>query len=286
MNGAQQGFTLVELILVMVLTAVIGAALATFLARPMTAYVDLSRRAALVDEADTALRRMARDIRRALPNSLRVRNDGLAVEFLYTADGARYRAAPGRTAHTDANDWLDFTAADAAFNVFSAVELALPAAAPGGPRLAVYTVNPEELYQDLAGNRNPGVVTPADTAIGQTLDEGDEMQIRLTPAFRFRLRSPQQRLYVVSTPVTYRCDPARRVLEYFDNYAPAAAFTAQSGAGSLLSTRVAACAFSYNPGTARRAGVITLVLTLAEQAEGGATESVRLLHQVQVDNTP
>ena len=49
-----------------------------------------ARRAALTDTADTAVRRMARDIRKALPNSIRQTSDQ-CVEFIPTKTGGRYR---------------------------------------------------------------------------------------------------------------------------------------------------------------------------------------------------
>jgi prepilin-type N-terminal cleavage/methylation domain-containing protein len=70
-TSTQRGFTLVELIMVIVIMGVIGGMVSVFMKSPIDAYVDSARRAALTDVADTAVRRMARDIRKALPNSLR-----------------------------------------------------------------------------------------------------------------------------------------------------------------------------------------------------------------------
>ena len=49
---------------------------AVFISRPMQGIIDTTRRAGLADAADTALRRMSRDIHRALPNSVRVTQSG------------------------------------------------------------------------------------------------------------------------------------------------------------------------------------------------------------------
>src|SRR5476651_2446945 len=66
------GFTLLEMIVVMVIMGIIGAMVAVFMAKPVASYVDSARRAELSDIADTALRRIVRDLRLALPNSVRV----------------------------------------------------------------------------------------------------------------------------------------------------------------------------------------------------------------------
>ena len=60
-----RGFSLVELIVVIVITGIIAGVMAVFLQNPVKGYVDAVRRADLGDTADTALRRIAR--RLALP---------------------------------------------------------------------------------------------------------------------------------------------------------------------------------------------------------------------------
>ena len=66
---------------------------------PIDSYVAQDRRARLTDAADTALRRMVRDIRLGLPNSVRVTTVGTTIylEFLITRTGGRYRAEGGGT---------------------------------------------------------------------------------------------------------------------------------------------------------------------------------------------
>ena len=73
MNGLRTrncGFTLIEAIVVIVITGIIASMVAVFIRTPVDGYLDAERRAGLTDIADTAVRRMARDIRLALPNSV------------------------------------------------------------------------------------------------------------------------------------------------------------------------------------------------------------------------
>ena len=74
----QRGFTLVELILVIVLCGIVAAMVGAVLSRPLEGFVAQSRRAELVDIGAGALDRMTRDIRMAVPGSLRVSADGQA----------------------------------------------------------------------------------------------------------------------------------------------------------------------------------------------------------------
>ena len=89
MRHAQAGFTLVELVITISLTTIVVSFMAVFISDPVGAYADQGRRAELVDLAENSLRRIARDIRAALPNSIRVASSGsiVALELLNTVDG-------------------------------------------------------------------------------------------------------------------------------------------------------------------------------------------------------
>jgi len=99
----QRGFTLVELVMVIVILGIVGGMVAVFMRAPIEAYFDSGRRAALTDVADTAVRRMSRDLRKALPNSIRtstVNGSDTCLEFIPTRTGARYRELDrGRALH-------------------------------------------------------------------------------------------------------------------------------------------------------------------------------------------
>src|SRR5205085_1775989 len=87
------GHTLLELVMVIVVLGVIGVTFGFFIVPAVNANQAVERRAALVDSGEIALRRMARDIRIALPNSVRVSytaGTGFAIEMIPTLDGGRY----------------------------------------------------------------------------------------------------------------------------------------------------------------------------------------------------
>ena len=90
-SNRARGFSLLEAIAVIVITGVIVGAVAVFMQRPIQGYMSSTTRAAMADTADTALRRIARDVRLALPNTVRVDPSGLFLEFIPVKAGGRYQ---------------------------------------------------------------------------------------------------------------------------------------------------------------------------------------------------
>ena len=273
----QAGFTLLEAVLVIVLTGIVAAMVAVFIRAPITAYVDQARRGELSDAADTALRRISRELQRALPNSVRVDATGKVLEFLPVSAGGRYRAAPDTGGGGNA---LDFdSAADSSFDVLGpAVDVA------AGDQLVVYNVG------------LPG----ADAYSGETRRSLTSTGSGLTTlsyavgGTQFPFASPSNRFQVIGTPVTLLCTEGaagtgslRRYAGYpiqstQPTSAGAAPLSTLSGANNaLLAPNVESCSFGYSAGTSTRNAMLTLTLKLTS---GG--ESVTLLHQVHLDNSP
>lgn len=262
------GFTLAEMIIVIAITGIISGVVAVFLQKPVQGYFDSLRRAGLTDTADTALRRMARDLRLALPNSVRV--SGTAVEFLQTRTGGRYRA-DGDGGATPVNE-LDFTSADSSFDFLGGLSHT-PVA---GDLVVVYNLGIAET--DAYTGSNSAAVTGV---------SGNTISIS---AKQFPFESPGNRFQVVSGPISYVCDGAGTnangtgtgTLRRYWNYAVSPAQAVPPGGSSaLLADKISACSFVYQPGVTARSGLVSIQLQITE-----ANESVSLYHEVHVPNVP
>lgn len=290
------GISIIEMVTVIALTGILSVGLAGILRHPLQGYAAVSRRSELVDLADLAVHRMSRDLRMALPNSVRVSGSGNAIELLHATAGARYRAEPGVNGaggpttldHTDASDRLSF-GGDAQWNLIGRIgALAFAYGAPlaAGTRVAIYPTG-SDVWSAAASDANPGIITASTNAI--TLhDDGDEDQIALSKAHRFSLVSPRSRLYLVDGPISYVCDPSGQALWRVDRYAISASQPTDLSASPLAggtparaADRIERCAFGYVPGTPARSGLVTLEIVVASEGE-----RVRILHQVPIPNAP
>lgn len=285
LRGLQRGFTLVELVITMVISIIVVGFVSVFISGPVVGFTDQARRAGLSDAADSALNRLVRDVRRALPNSVRITNSGgvEALELMSSVDGARYRRSPPGTA----SQILDFTSADNAFNTIGSFTQVTKPFVSVNHYLVIYNVG----VPGADAYALTDVITPAGTQITITDDApAGEDRIALTPAFRFAYESPRQRLFLVDTPVTYLCDPGTATLRRYTNYPIASSQTdrdtaiellAAGAMATLVADQVTGCGFSYTPGTAERAALVTIRLSVGAQGE-----NISLLRQIHVDNVP
>jgi MSHA biogenesis protein MshO len=270
-KSRQRGVTLIEMVIVISITAIIAGGVAVFISRPFEGYIDAARRAELTDIADTALRRMTRDLRTALPNSIRITTvAGVTyLEYLQMSGGARYRA---QADSGGAGNILDFTQVDNdGFDVVGEMPTLV-----AGDSIVIYNLASSGATANAYSGDNRGAYS-SNTAT----------TITLSPANQFPFPSPGKRFHVVRHAVTYACNPTTGQLRRYWNYGIAAgqATPPASGDNALLATDITACSFKYEEpgggGSGLRTGVLTL--TLRVQRNG---ESVQLFQQVHVSNAP
>lgn len=268
------GFTLVEMIVTIVISGIVVALVSMFIRHSVQSYTDTAQRAALTDAADTALRRMSRDLRRALPNSVRVPTANQCLEFIPTITGGRYRVElPGNI--------VDTTATINSFDYFGTLN-PTPAV---GDWVVIYNLG-------IAGasayrGDNIAAIGGIDTVAGT---------VTLASAMQFPFDSPSKRFQVVPNAdkaVFYSCSGQGitdgegtgilyRHANYGFNAADPANCNAPGGATtSVLATKVSDCNFIYAAGSTQRSGLVSMRLALTRNGE-----TVNLYHEVHVNNVP
>lgn len=301
------GYTLIEMVIVLVVTGILVAGASVFIVRVIQGYGDVSRRATLVDAAESALRRMARDIRLALPNSVRVSDSGtgtsFALEFLPILDAAKYNSETGSNC---ARIKVGQSTTD--FDILGCFR---------NPVVTQYVgAGPTTAFRLVINNRGTSVytdtsitspITPIGTSISVHVSDANSAScgavvgtcgtvsgaanyrhhITLSTGHKFGSDSPNQRLYAVSKPVSYLCDSATGKLTRYYDYAiqptqitTAAGFAAITSSSALVSDRVSACRVFTATSDVKNRGLVTLTLGLSESGE-----TIRLVHQVQLDNS-
>lgn len=288
----QRGLSLIELVVAIVVVGIIVAAVGFFVF-PVRQGVDIATRAELTDVADNALQRMSRDVRRALPNSVRVDGTGQYLEFLEVRTAGRYRGEGGGASGgsdcsnndpvlgTPDNDQLSFdTVADQCFKTIGK----LPDVPVAGDFVVLNNHGAGFSGQDAyatVGTLNRATISAVDTS-----EAGRDRIAFASTTFQRDLHdSPGKRFYVVTGPVSYGCSGG--MISRFQGYPIASAQGAPPGGTSAaIASNVVSCAFDYNPNVSPQIGLLTLRLTLAKARSDGTQERVSLYHAVHVSNIP
>ena len=286
-----QGFTLIELIMVIVLIGALSSVSSVFIAGPVGGFIDSNRRAELVDISETALQRMTREIHSALPNSVRISNNGtqFGIEYLGTLAGGRYRRLQ---ATGGPSNKLNFNAASDSFDVLGGLpDFGLVDTAGGSGQaaclnntvdcLVIYNTGTSATDYSAYDGDNIAAITAASNT-SMTFDNSG------IPGWSFPAVSPSNRFFVVDTPVSFVCDSSTGEVLMYQDYTITAGQPLTAGsfgvAGAVLANKVSNCGvntFSYNAGAGVRYGLVVIRLTIS--ADG---ESVSLLQQAHVLNAP
>lgn len=287
-----RGFTLVEVIVSIVILGIVAGIVALFIRAPVQGFTDSAERAAASDEADLALRRIARDLRLALPNSVRVAPDGSAVEFLLTSTGGRYLAVDDDVPGQPFLDW------DSPDNRQFTVVGGTMRPIERGNYIIVYNLGegtvPSDAWLFRSGGedtniaRVEAVADPTSNTPLVTLEDNAFARQQVP------MVSPNRRFQVVTTPVTYQCvrrtDGSNALVRYWDYPISAAQNVPPQGSPrqAVIAARVADCTnvFQYGSAATRRSALVILNLPLRLRGGSGNNGLVRLVHQVHVDNTP
>ena len=267
----QTGFTLVEAIVVIVITGIVASFVAIFIRLPVQSYVETTARIALADAADTAVNRINRELRLALPNSVVKHNAG-AIQFVLTKAGGRYVDVSNLPPATIQP--LQFNVANPSFDMVGPAPTGRAAILPGD----LIVINnsktaPADVYA-ITRNNVATVTSVTTTAVGNTRIALNGTLGTTSPApFRFR---------VAIGTVTYVCQN-NQLVRYFTPTIPTTGLAlAGLGKASVVAER-ALCVFeTVVLPTQAGTSLVTAKLTMSSPTGETAT----LVRQTQVENLP
>jgi len=193
-----KGFTLIEFVLVIIILGIMSVGIAGFITLSTQTYLNVTERDELLANARFVVERLNREIRNAVPNSIRIKNDTTSqcVEFVPIIASTIYTNIPVMP-ETDSNilSVIPFQGKNTN-NDYQCPEIS---SEPCLDAVTVYPLFSSDIYdQSDTTGKVFGLKTVTQTVSNEwtlTLDE--------VTGVLFDDDSPTERLYIIRTPVSY-----------------------------------------------------------------------------------
>ena len=256
------GFTLIELITVVVILGIVSAVGSRFLITSLNSYRDIQERTKLIAKGRVAIEQMTRQLRLAVPNAVRVSSSGNCIEFLPVLTGATYlddvpdneNAAPTVTSISTVAFSFEFgTANHAVIAPMAASEVY--ATGSSISRVSITPISGGSSYSSISFSSH-----------------------------RFIRNSPQKRVFVAANPIRF-CLSGGSLFRYSGYGFSALSLSDANPGGStdLMSQGVTTggTAFSLSAGSEDRNTAVNINLSFTQ-----GNNTVSLQQQVLVRNVP
>lgn len=288
------GFSLVEIIVVIMVASIMAIGVVDFISNSSEGYVRTANRNQVSAAGRVVVDRIAMELRNALPYS--VRTTSPADNGYGSANDQCIEFIPVQAASTYLNP--RFRPAAASADPFDVVAFVPDQIGASGRYAVIYPTSESDLYKDSYSSTEAIVALSAIAA-----HPSDDGKVQLTPAaaHRFLRRSPVERIFITTQPVSY-CVSGTRLHRYADygffeeqpipfepdgstcnadNCLALATPTRALVTDQVANTAPGFRAFDYLAASRRRNGVIQIQLNFSQ---GG--ETVLLNHEVMQQSTP
>lgn len=265
-RNLNNGFTLFELIIVIVLIGILAISLGKITSFSVFSYIDAKDRNRNSQSSKWLIERISREIREALPQSVRAGNSGNihCLEFMSILNASTYLDMP----------------TSGSVSSFNAVGFDLNFSA--GMFAAVMPINPIQTYGASGTLASVASITPS----------GTQSLITLSTPTVFARRSPQNRFYLLSSPTSFCLDDSSGNVTRYTEYGIDAAqsFPPTGATEALMGEDFSAsgAVFNYQPGTLSRSGILQLNLRVQNRDRNlsGNAEAFEVFHEVHIRNVP
>ena len=266
------GFTLLELIIVIVLIGIMAISLSDVTKTAVYGYIDAKDRNRLSQSSKWIIERISRELREALPQSVRTNDDGndYCVEFMSIDNASTYLSLP--------------PAPTAVINNFRAVGFNLSASLAS--RIAIMPINTDAVYNIT------GTLANISLTINLAGPDSGQVLISLSGGPRFDRRSPTNRFYLLNDPVSFCLNNSNGEITRYSEYGinTVQQFPPLAGLSSLMGENfsISGYIFNYQSETLSRAGLLQINLQAQNRSRNllGNEESFNFFHEVHIRNVP
>lgn len=262
---SQRGFTLIEVITVVVVLSILAALGGSFVAESTNSYQSTQTRSRLVNTGRQAVERMTRQLRVSLPYSVRLTNGNMCLEFMPIASGGVYRGALNGAG----NAYTEYVP-----------DVVNGAATSSTIVVAPYTIDFGTAQFVSIGAMAASELYGTNPASRATLSSGTGTQLNLSGNKIWQRNSVNKRFYLLTKPQAF-CVVANQ-LRFYSDLDETSGSVDTNAAFSLLAEKVTATTpFALTAGSENRNTVVQLNIAFTQNAE-----SVTFNHAVMIRNVP